>query len=144
MPRLTPAEAVKLYEKEDPPERVFRFDDIEDLTEDKLGQIHDLATGLIGAMLKLELQSLSGPEIGSELPLVVSNVKDDVIRIFISPIVIEEGQDYIVISALNYEGDRMVLDTREMLSNNPYGFILEILPKLDDLTTYHQQQASLG
>lgn len=134
MPRLLPKDAVAMYNESDPPERVVRYDDVENIQE-HLEEIHDLATGLIGALLKLELDSISGPEIGSEIPMVVINVDDDLIRILVDPVIIEEGRNHLTVSALSYVGERLHIDTRTMWSHNPEGFIREMLKQDGILST---------
>ena len=115
-----------MYEESDPPERVVRYDDVENMQE-HIEEVHDLATGLIGALLQLELDSISGPEIGSEIPMVVINVEDDLIRILVDPVIIEEGRNHLTVSALSYVGERLYIDTRTMWTRNPEAFIKEML-----------------
>lgn len=79
--------------------------------------VRDLATGLIGAQLRLRLPSLSGPELGVGIPLLVTNVPGDILRIFIAPVIEaynEDGQEFVRLTARAYTEERMALDTAEL------------------------------
>lgn len=105
MARLTADEGVALYQKGVDPVRLVYYD-----PEEHSEEMKDLATGLIGAMLKLGLHSASGPEFGSRIPLVVTYVPGDVIRIMIDPIM-KKGSKHVKLTAFSYTGERMVVDT---------------------------------
>lgn len=105
MARLSADEGVALYREGVDPVRLVYYD-----PEEHSEEMKDLATGLIGAMLKLDLPSASGPEFGSRIPLVVTYVPGDVIRIMIDPIM-KKGSKHIKLTAFSYTGEQMVVDT---------------------------------
>ena len=112
MPRLKPSEGVELYHNSSiPSSPLIKFDPGVHLEE-----MRDLLTGLLGAMFLLDLPSLSGPELGSSMPLVVTEVPGDYIRIFVDPkmkFYNEKGHKFVKLAAFNYSGLAVVLDTRE-------------------------------
>jgi hypothetical protein len=102
-------------------------------------QVHDLATGLIGALLRLKLHSLSGPQIGSGLPLLVTSVPGDWLRIFFAPVIkpygdevefnhdhIKKGKEHVRLSSLSYTGELMRFDSKRVW----YGPYLDISAEL--------------
>jgi len=103
--------------------------------EEHLEQAKDITTGLIGALLELDLSSISGPEIGSGLPVVVTHLYPDYIRIFVDPKIEsykEEGREFVRLSAFSYLGDKMMFDTIEW-TFGPYKRIGEELLRQDNL-----------
>lgn len=122
MSRLLPTEAVKAYFEGTPSLFVVDYDPVQH-DEDML----DVATGVIGAMLKLGLASLSGPEVGSPIPFVACNVPGDVVRLFVAPRITPYGEEYetdlpymkkarehVKLVALSYQGDLLRLDTKKL------------------------------
>lgn len=80
--------------------------------------MQDVTTGLVGAMIKLRLPSLSAPELGIPLPMLATNITGDLLRIIVDPIFEtykEKGQPHIMLTALAYTGEMMILDTGELL-----------------------------
>lgn len=122
MARLLPAEAVEAYLSGAPSPYVVDYDPLE---HDEA--MLDVATGVVGAMLKLGLASLSGPEIGSPIPFVACNVPGDVVRLFVAPVIVPYGEvldsdapyikkarEHVKLTALSYQGDLLRLDTKKM------------------------------
>lgn len=106
---MTPDEGVRRYFEAELPSSVRNYHPESDDEDMK-----DLATGLIGAMLKLKLPSLSGPELGSDIPLVVLYIPGDLIRILVDPHIKKEQYSYRV-TALSYTGEFMLLDTSDVM-----------------------------
>ena len=102
-----------------------------------------LTTGLVGALLRLKLPSLSGPEIGSPLPIVVTHVPGDLIRIFVDPKIKtykKEGREFVRLTALAHTGEAMSLDTyyiEEYIPHRALEAQLKYQAKL--LSTVHQE-----
>jgi hypothetical protein len=109
MSRLTRPEGVELWLKyHDDPAPVKGVDSF---TEEEM---KDLATGACGAMLAMQVPSVSGGQLGSHIPFLVTMVKGDLIRIFIDPYIQKNGDDHVVVTAFAYSGERMKLDTEEL------------------------------
>lgn len=122
MPRLLPEEAERAYREGKPSPYVLAYDP--DVHEEAM---KDLATGLIGALLRMGLEYISGPEIGSPIPMVVTNVRGDMLRIFIDPYVegygpevacnlprMKKARQHAELTALSYQGEGMYFDTGEL------------------------------
>lgn len=91
--------------------------------------VKDVTTGLVGALIKLRLPSLSAPEMGLPLPMFATNVENDLLRIVVDPIfqpLKEKGQRHYLITALAYTGEMMVLDTTELHYLNYVGLVQEL------------------
>jgi hypothetical protein len=83
---------------------------VKDFTFEKYGEeVRYLLPGMIGAMLKLDLKSISAPEIGSALPIMV--LRYPVLRIILDP-ELTEYDTYVFVHASNYSGDPVLIDTR--------------------------------
>ncbi len=112
MTRLTRMEGVGLYSsKPRLPDTLLEF-----IPEVHIEDMKDLLTGVLGAVLELGLPSASGPEFGSDIPLVVTAVKGDYIRIFVGPemkFYTEKGRKFVKLTAFNYKGLPIVFDTKE-------------------------------
>jgi hypothetical protein len=79
---------------------------VKDFTFEKYGEeVRYLLPGMIGAMLKLDLKSISAPEIGSALPIMV--LRYPVLRIILDP-ELTEYDTYVFVHASNYSGDGQV------------------------------------
>lgn len=122
LPRITASEGVAAYLAGNKATTLVHYD-----PEQHEEQMKAVVTGVAGAMLKLGLRSLSGPEIGSSIPVVVTNVPGDVIRIFVDPYVeaygpeeatqvpyIKKAREHVELTALTYTGEGLLLDTAEM------------------------------
>lgn len=108
MTRLSADEGVRLYKESGPPSHLLDYNP--DVHEQDM---KDLATGLIGAMLKLSLPSISGPQLGSPIPMIVTHVPGDLLRIFVHPQIKKDGE-HVVLTAFSYTGEMMTLDTRDL------------------------------
>ena len=108
MTRMPIVDAIARYEAGVRPRdmrKVGKFTDYEK-------EMKVIMPALIGAMLELDLKSISAPQIGSKLPIMV--LRYPVIRILIDPIINtydKKGQRHVRVLALNYKGDSIVLDT---------------------------------
>lgn len=120
MARMTADEGVRAYMEGTPSSFIVPYN-----PQEHEEAMMDLITGLIGAMLKLNLGSLSGPELGSTIPVVVTNVPGDILRILIAPDItpygpwyqtnnmnIKKAREFVKLTALSYRGDLLKLDTR--------------------------------
>lgn len=127
MPRLTASEGVELFKLGTPPKEVIEFDPAVHMEE-----WHDMATGLIGAMLKLGLPSISSIEIGHRIPAIVTHVPDDFLRIFVDPFVqpfgrrMRKGREFVELTALSYQGEPVYMNTEELWHVNYRDLALEI------------------
>ena len=112
MPRLRPQEAEELFFEAPPPKELVEYDPTEHTENMK-----DLVPGMIGAALRLKLRSISGPEIGSPLPVVATLVPRDLIRILVDPTIVSykrKGREFVRLDALSYQGELLVLDTADL------------------------------
>ena len=114
MPRMTPKEAIKRLRSKQRPLEILDYNPVEHEEE-----MQDMMTGLAGAVLSLGVPSLSGPQIGSRIPAVVTNT--DVIRLFIIDEVYEmkkEKPRAISFGAFTYTGEYEQFDTDHMLTTD--------------------------
>lgn len=98
--------------------------------------IKDCCTGLAGACVYLNLPSLSAPEIGVGIPLVFTNVGNDWLRFIIEPVMefyTEKGQQHVMLTALAYTGEMMIVDTTEMEGLNWQALVEELKYQQDIL-----------
>ena len=134
MARLLPSEAKEAYLNGEPSSSLVMYDP--DIHQEEM---MDLATGLIGAMLQLRLDSISGPEIGSKIPIVVTNVDNDIIRILIDPYIDAYGEEvecnlprmkkarkHVELTALSYKGEGIYLNTEDLYYANPIGLAVQL------------------
>lgn len=109
MDRLSIATAIKLYEGSMRPANMRCGRNFLEYEE----EMKSITPALVGAMLKLDLKSISAPQIGSSLPIIV--LRYPVIRIIVDPIAgkynTKKGQEHLRVSARNYSGDQFTLDT---------------------------------
>jgi len=106
--------------------------------------VQDTTTGLVGAVLQLRLPSLSAPEIGIPLPMLVTYPPGDIIRIIIDPSFFphkEKGQDHMLISALAYTGELLVLDTAKIRADQRENLLPELIYQ-HELFTYLWQASA--
>lgn len=74
----------------------------------------DLVTGLVGLCLKKRLDFLTGPQIGSTLPVMVINLPHCMPQILIDPEIEYKKGPHVVVSALSYQGETMRIDTKRV------------------------------
>jgi len=103
-------------------------------------EMRDLATGLIGAVIRLHLHSASGPEFGSRIPLLVTYVPGDIIRIYVDPEIetygkllpvpnrrgIKKAREHVTLTALSYQGEQLRLDTESLPKRKAFPLATEI------------------
>lgn len=106
MSRLTRGEAVTRYEDGARPSEVVDYD-----WEIHYDEMMDTMPGLIGACLALDLPALTGPEIGSPLPIMVLNVPRFMPQIIIDPYLEQRKGPHVIVSALTYQGESMKINT---------------------------------
>lgn len=134
MPRLRPQEGEEAYRNGRLSSYVVCYDH-----EQHGEEMMDLATGLIGALLRLKLPSISGPEIGSPIPMVVTYVDGDLLRIFIDPHVepfgeeiatgikgMKKARQHVELTALSYQGEPMYLNTADLDYANHIGLAIQL------------------
>ena len=122
MARMTAKEGLGAYLNSAPPSYLVHY---EPEVHDE--EMKDLVTGLCGALLKTDLYSLSGPQLGSYLPVVITRGPNDLLRILIDPYIepygavletglpyIEKAREHIELTALAYSGEGIVLDTKDI------------------------------
>lgn len=91
--------------------------------------IRPACTGLAGACIYLRLPSLSMPEIGLPYPVIFTNVERDLQRFIVDPVFEpckEKGQDHMMITALAFTGEMMVVDTTDMSYLNWKDLVAEL------------------
>ena len=119
---MTPTEGRRLFYEAELPKEIVDYDH-----ELHGEEMRYLATGLIGALISIsEIESLSGPELGSRIPLVVLAVKGDWLRMYVDPKVDVQGE-HRVVSALSWAGDKMKLITKDL----PYAPWRRIVEEVD-------------
>jgi len=120
-------EGVRRYRKGAPPTEVVEFD-----PEVHMEEWKDLATGLIGTLLRLELPSICSFDLGHRIPAVVTNVPDDIIRVFVDPFVepfgrrLRKGREFVELTALSYLGEPIYMNTKDLWYVNYRDLALEI------------------
>jgi hypothetical protein len=108
MDRLSIAEAKQRYTDGVRPDQMCERFNYRTMRE----EVRAIIPGMIGAMIQLDLKSISAPEIGFPYPVMVTRYP--VLRIFIDPILKttkKKGQMTGLVSALNYKGVLMTIDT---------------------------------
>jgi hypothetical protein len=124
---MTASEGVRLYERGALSEELVEFNPEEHKEEWK-----DLATGLVGALLKLGLPSISSPQLGHRLPAIVTYVPDDFLRIMVDPFVepfgrrLRKGREFVELTALSYQGEPIYMNTKDLWYVNYRDLALEI------------------
>lgn len=135
LPRLLPDEAVQRYVRRPTDIPVVHYDP--EIHEEEMKAV---AVGVIGALLKMDkVDSVSGPQVGSRIPIVALKVPGDVIRIYIDPYMeaygrpvrtgmahIKKAQEHVELTALTYGGDGLLVDTAEMSYTNHRGLAVEL------------------
>ena len=84
-----------------------------------IDEVRDYVPAMIGILRKgAFLEALTGPEVGLNKRLIVTNVKGDYPRIFINPIVVgygdilnEERHEHVSVHALNLKNEQFLLNT---------------------------------
>ena len=108
--RLTLPEAIKRYEEGKLPSSMVTNFSFEEYGDD----VDYIIPAMVGAMLQLDLKSISAPQLGSGLPIMVLRLP--VIRILIDPLIITipdaiKKQTRVNVSAYNYKRESVTLDS---------------------------------
>jgi hypothetical protein len=135
--RLTPTEAVARYVRR--PKNVALVHYAPEL---HLEEMKAVCTGVVGALLSGkadDTHSISGPQVGSRIPVVGTLVPGDVIRIFVDPYVdtyggkvqtgythIRVAEKHVILTYYTYQGEASIMDTGRMDYTNHTGLSLEL------------------
>lgn len=125
MARMLPAEGEAAYRSGARPPYLLVYDPPLHREE-----MEDVATGAVGAALRTGVWSVSGPEVGSRIPIVVCNIPGDLLRIFVDPIITpykRKARQYVKLAALNYRGDDIKIDTYDMSYTKYEELALELI-----------------
>ena len=110
---MLPSEGRRLFREAELPLEIVKYDPVVHGDE-----MRYLATGLIGALISIpEIESISGPELGSRIPIVVIYINKDWLRMYIDPVVEVTGKnsEHRHVTAYTWEGGRTRIDTSELL-----------------------------
>jgi len=106
---MTPAKGRELFAEAELPDTVVEYDPVLHFEE-----MRYLATGLIGALISLSsIESISGPELGSRIPLVVLGIQGDWLRIFVDPKVRKKKGGHRDVTAYSLSNKRIRFYTRD-------------------------------
>jgi hypothetical protein len=111
--KLTPAEAEAAFLSGNVASSLTTFDPVADVEA-----MQRFVPGLIGCLLRQELVSISSPQIGESLPVIVTAIPGDYLRIFVDPSMAFHGTDVDVL-CFTYHGEGMYFSTTEVLHHNP-------------------------
>ena len=131
--RLTPAEAEASFREGKLALPLLPFN-----PEEHMPEVERIVPGMIGVLLRSDgiIESISAPQIGVPLPVIVTAVDGDYIRIFVDPSILpyrdKKGRQHVLAVGLSLQGDSLLFDTSEVPHRHPE-WIAEELIKQDDL-----------
>lgn len=150
--RLTPVQAVARYVRRPTDVALVHY-----APELHLEEMKAVCTGVVGAVLSGkadDTHSVSGPQVGSRIPIVATLVPGDVIRIFIDPYVdtyggkVQTGYSHIraafkhvILTYYTYKGEPTLMDTGRMDYTNHTGLSLELQYQARLLASLHREVA---
>jgi hypothetical protein len=134
---LLPKDAVARYVAKPAPIELVYYNPQEHRKE-----MREVCTGVAGALLKLAdegIYSVSGPQIGSRIPIVCTLVPRDIIRIFVDPFIephgapVRTGKRYIRkalehcrLTYFSFKGEPLLMNTCYMRYTNNVGLATEL------------------
>lgn len=124
---MSAKEGVRRFNSGALPDEVIEYDPAQHEEE-----LRELSTGLIGALLKLGLPSICSLELGHRLPVIVTYVPDDLLRVFVDPFVqpfgrkLKKGREFVELTALSLQGEPIYMNTQELWYVNYRGLALEV------------------